>query len=578
MQQSGSTVAEGSDLKQFKPGDVIAGRYEVTEHLGSGLLGATYLARNVQSNKFLAIKFIRPVLLKNPKDRARFDKVFQAAREIKNEKIVRYGDVLEHEGLVCFTEEYFKSQSLRQLIQEYQKDGRSFTLQEACQIVVQVLEAVQALHDAGIVHRSLKPENVLVASRATGPNNTRIVRTVKISDAGLTDMLSPTIFAESYVNRGEQRYMAPELAGFEHAGVHASDIYSVGVMLYELLVGQTPRGTYLSPTQLREDLPDHVDDIVEIALDANPEGRYPTARDMINDIQRSFSIEAQNTGEPAVSMRTAVFAMVAILVVVASAFIYYSTVGDTDPAEVARIADIRVRNEVKTAMRLPSAEEMEVFRQRRPDMVYIPPGPFIMGRMNGEELASVASASEALAVVTELPGYYIDRFEFPNATQDKSGNPVKPVGRVTYDQAAETCTRVGKRLCTEAEWEKACKGPENYIYSYGDTFDETKCGKTIDEAYNIGDRTGCISGYGAADLSGGLREWTSTPAGTKGNRRVVKGGFRANHQRGSRCAFSLYEAVGYADGTLSFRCCMDVNAAPGPASTEGASTGGTAPQ
>lgn len=561
-------MAEGSDLKQFKPGDVIAGRYEVAEFLGAGLLGATYLARNVQSSKFLAIKFIRPALIKNPKDRARFDKVFQAAREIRNEKIVRYGDVLEHEGLLCFTQEYFKSQSLRQLIQEYQKDGRSFTLQEACQIIVQVLEAVQVLHDSGIVHRSLKPENVLVASRATGPNSTKIVRTVKISDAGLTDILSPTIFAESYVNRGEQRYMAPELAGFEHAGVQASDIYSVGVMLYELLVGQTPRGTYLSPTQLREDLPDHVDDIVEIALDANPEGRYPTARDMVNDIQRSFSIEAQNTNEAAVSIRTAVLAMVAILVVVASAFIYYSTVGDTDPVAVAREADIKVRNQVKAAMRLPSREEMEVMAARHRDMVYVPPGPFILGRMNAEALGPVASPSEPLAVVTELPGFYIDRFEFPNATQDKNGNAVKPVGRVTHDQAAETCTRMGKRLCTEVEWEKACKGPENYIYAYGDTFDETKCGKTIDEAYNIGDRAGCLSGYGAADLSGGLREWTSTPAGTKGNRRVVKGGFRANHESGSRCAFSLDEAVGYADGTLSFRCCLDVNADGAAPTTE----------
>src|SRR4029078_13651166 len=71
-------------------------------------------------------------------------------------------------------------------------------------------------------------------------------------------------------------------------GTRQADVYSAGVMFYELLCGQTPMGTYLSPTQIREDLPKHVDDIVVLALAANAEDRYPTARDMINDVQRSF--------------------------------------------------------------------------------------------------------------------------------------------------------------------------------------------------------------------------------------------------------------------------------------------------
>lgn len=564
-------MAEGQELKQFKAGDVVAGRYEITEFLGSGLLGATYLARNQQSNKYLAIKFLRAALVRNPKDRARFERAFESAREVKNDKIIRYGEILDHNGLVCFTQEYFKSQSLRQLIEEYQQQSRSFTLQEACQIVIQVLEAADVLHQLGHIHRNLKPENVLVQSRSTGPGATKVVRTIKITDAGLTDILNPTIFAESYVRRDEARYLAPELSGFEHGGSAPSDIYSVGVMLYELLVGQTPRGTYLSPTQLREDLPDHINDIVEIALDANAEGRYPTARDMINDIQRSFSGEVQDEVGPS-SLRRTLAAIGAVTVLIVGVGIALS-INNQDPLEEARRKDTVLKAQVQQELRLPTEAEMKIVNGQHPEMLYVPDGPFIMGRFNAEDVGTTASQSEPLTKVVKVPGFFIDRYEFPNATKDRNNAPVKPVARVTWEEASSTCQKAGKRLCTEEEWEKACKGPNNTIYAYGDAFDKTKCGEGMDEPYTLGDHADCISGYGVVDMSGGLREWTNTVAGTKGTRRVVKGGLRANDERVTRCAFAVDESVNFSDGTLSFRCCLDVETTAAPAGAAPANGG-----
>ncbi len=557
-------MAEGQELKVYNRGEMIAGKYEVTELLGAGVLGATYLVRNTATNKYVALKFLRPSLVRNPKDRTRFTTAFEAARNIKNERVIRYGELFEHDGQLCFTQEYFKSQSLRELLLEYQQAKKSFSLQEACQIVVQVLEAADALHAQGIIHRNLKPENVLIQSKATGPAGSKVVRTVRITDVGTADVLSPTIFAESYVSRAEARYVAPELSGFEHTGGPSSDVYSVGVMLYELLVGQTPRGTYLAPTQLREDLPEHIDDIVEIALDANSEGRYPTARDMINDIQRSFSDDAaEEVGGG--NFRKVLIGAGAVALVVLGVGVYVGVREEPNPQAEATAKDERVRSEVKSKLQIPPPDIMEKISGDHPEMLYIPAGPFVMGRFNAEDVNSTASLSEPLTRVVELPAYFIDRYEFPNTVKDADGNPVKPVTRVTWQEAADTCAKFSKRLCTEEEWEKACKGTDSSIYAYGDIYDPGPCGDSMDKPYNLGDRPACMSGYGVMDLSGGLREWTSTVEGTKGTRRVVKGGLKNNNGRGSRCAYAMDESVTYSDGTLSFRCCVDASPPSAPA-------------
>jgi len=546
-------------------GTVISGKYEIEQELGEGLLGTVYLAKHLRSGKHLALKFLRPRLLTSDKDLERLREAFEQAKPLRHVGLIRYGDLGEHEGTNYFSQEYFQSTSLRTLMEQYQAEHRPFSLLEACQIVNKVLEAVQYLHDNGVVHRNVKPENVLVRPRPTGPGGKNVVYDVKITDAGLATLINPTIFAESFVSREEAPYLAPELAGFDQGGTPPSDIYSVGVMLYELLVGQTPRGTYLSPTQLRGDLPEHIDDIVEIALGPNPEDRYPSARDMLNDIQRSFSGELQGE-EGATSFRNIIIGLSVAVLVAAGIGVYFQVREHPDPLADAKATDAQLRSMVAANLRMPSEAELNTMVQAHPDMLYIPPGPFVMGRLNQEDLNN-ASQSEPLASPVKTEGFYIDRYEFPNRTVDKTGQPVKPVAKVTWVDADQACRSIGKRMCTEQEWERACKGPANWVYSYGDGYDTEMCGGGVEVAYNVGDRETCVSGYGVAMLSGGLREWTATVAGSKGNRRLVKGGLRGNPARGTRCAFAVDEAATYADSTLGFRCCLDVGA-PAGAPTE----------
>lgn len=534
------------DLRQFSRGDVISGRFEVEKLLGEGTLGATYLVRHIKSNKHLALKFMRARFVASDKQE-RFGAAVRAARELTHEGVVRYGDVGDHEGLVYFSQEYFPGENLRALLETYQNEQRSFSLQEACQIALKVLAALDYVHSQGLVHSHLKPENVIIRSQAAGPGGKKAVRTVKVTDVGMARVLAATGADDA------SPYRAPELG--LGTGTPPADVYSVGVMLYEMLIGQPPRGTYLSPTQLRGDLPESIDDIVEIALAPNAEDRYQTPRDMAEHIRRTFASEALDDS-PGSSFRTTLVVVGVGVGIIALVGVYLAFREPPDQALDNLQTDRALRQQVQSQIVQLSEDEMKTRNDAHPEMLYIPAGPVIMGRLNQESL-TVASQSEPLAQVASVGAFYIDRFEFPNRIEEK------PVARVGWDQAADACKQVGKRLCTEEEWEKACKGPGNWIYAYGDTYDAEMCGLGLDDReYTIGALDTCISGYGVWGLSGGPREWTSSAAGSSGKRRVVKGGLRGNNERGSRCAFAVDESSTYTDTTLSFRCCLDVSPTP----------------
>ncbi|MCB9759280.1 MAG: protein kinase [Alphaproteobacteria bacterium] len=533
---------------RFSRGDVISRKYEIEEHLGTGIFGTTYLARHIASGRHVVVKFLRPDLITGDGGMARFEAAFAKAKTVRNPGLVRYGEINQHNDLPYLTEEYFKSESLRQVIDHHVSAAEPFTLQDTCQIVIKVLEALQVAHEQGLVHRNVKPENILVRTTRSGPGGSRIVRAIKVTDIGIPDMVSGDALGDRYDSEFDSSYMAPELLSYTQPGQPQSDIYSIGVILYELLCGQVPKGTFFSPTQVRDDLPEHVDHLVELALSPEPGDRYPTARDMIKDIQRSFQLDIQEGGRQGPNIRNIMIALAVALLATVGVGMYLS-VDDTDPLDEARKRDEIIRRQVQLENPLPSEAEIKAMQAQHPDMAYVPGGTFVMGRLLQED-PKVVSPSEPAAKKTEAPAFFIDRFEFPNRPGEL------PTGKVSFKEAQETCGAKGKRLCTAVEWEKACKGVPNFIYAYGDTWDPAMCGSAMDEAYQLGSRKDCISNYGVFDMSGGFREWTDSSPPNKPDRKVVKGGLRGNAERGSRCAFSVDEDAGYAEATLTFRCCI----------------------
>ena len=101
-----------------------------------------------------------------------------------------------------------------------------------------------------------------------------------------------------------------------------------------------------------------------------------------------------------------------------------------------------------------------------------------------------------------------------------------------------------------------------YGYLPGNAYDLEKCGDGVDEIHHLGQMEECVSGYGVADMSGNLREWTASQPGAKEGRRLVKGGLRSNNERGSRCAYANDERENYGDHTLGFRCCLSLASVP----------------
>jgi serine/threonine protein kinase len=542
----------GSKL-EFSRGDTIAEKYEVIDLLDESPLGLTYRVRHSGTGKFVRLTMLRPKIANKQHKQELLD-AYRLARSFDHPNLMKVGELGEQTGVAYYTAEDFEGITLRDLLAQYKVEGKRFSVKEAAQITKQVLEALQAIHDAGAVARAIRPEYVLVNVRHTGPRKSNLVARVKVIGAGIWNLVPIGTLAEDEFTRGEAQYLAPELKSFEPTPTARCDVYSTGVIFYEMLTGTAPVGTFQLPSTLRSDLPKRVDDVVELVLANAPEDRYQTTRDFHNDIQRLFDEGLADTDEAGRSLAVPALVLGLGLVVVAAVAVALLLWPD-DPMKREQARMTELRNEVASAHPKPSEDDIQaVLARHPPNMVYVPAGSFIRGRMYWDP---EAGAGEPLSEVVELDGYLIDAFEAP----DVGGR--RPTTQVTWNAASEACEASGKRLCSADEWEKACKGPLNFVHSYGDTYDPEFCGEGLESPpYASGQMPSCKSGWGVYDASGNHREWTADSPSGKESRGVVKGGLRNKPSKGTRCAFSSDESKSYADASLSFRCCRDLEAAP----------------
>lgn len=187
---------------------------------------------------------------------------------------------------------------------------------------------------------------------------------------------------------------------------------------------------------------------------------------------------------------------------------------------------------------------------RRIGMRWIEPGVLLAGTPPGQ-LPRVAD-EELAGVEVELDGFFIDEYSYP-------GEPgAIPLTNVTQDEARGLCDKQGKRLCTELEWERACKGPRNLTYDYGNEYDETVCatGGSASLAPNAVN-TRCESGYGVHDMHGGAWNWTSSDwgRGSTGGKVAVRGGNGLDGELIGRCANGRGYKPTHRDPRIGVRCC-----------------------
>jgi formylglycine-generating enzyme required for sulfatase activity len=541
---------ERFELPVFQPGEVIAEAYVVTKKLGEGLLGAVYQVTTLKEKRELALKILRPNLVAEEIDENRFTRELAQAKRLRHPGIVEYHDVGEHDGIKYFTMELVKGASLRQKMAEYAQSGRDFTPQEMYGFLIQILEILKYAHRVTL-HRNLKPENVLMMQEK-GPDG-RVRMRIKVTDFAIAHVISPTIFASSFVSREEAHYLAPELSRFQDKAGPESDIYSVGAIFYEMLTGKPPQGRYLLPSEVNGQLSKKLDDLVEIALAPNPADRFQSADDMINSVKLTFA-DLYGGSHGTVYRILAVLAVLALAGAAVGTYFYLDE-GPTEEELLQLQEDHKalVRGQVKAMnadMDDPaSPDAIQAKAVEHPDMVYIPKGYYLKGRWRFDELSG---ASEVEEITRFVASYWIDRYEQPN---EKGRDPSN---LATWAEAINICRAEGKQLCTEDQWEKACKGPEMWVYAYGDTFDPNACpssGYLGANAYTTGSYPDCKTGYDVYDMGGGCWEWTFTK---KAERKITKGGTApGQEENGTRCSARKDEKPTFAHQNLAFRCCLE---------------------
>ncbi len=246
---------------------------EIIELLGRGGMGAVYKARQQDLDRVVALKILPPGSHSDPAFAERFNREARALAKLNHPNIVTVHASGCRDGLYYFVMEYVDGSNLRQVMQAGQLEPK-----EALRIVPQICEALQFAHDDGIVHRDIKPENILLDRRGR----------VKIADFGLAKLLNFAP-AAGHLTRPEQvmgtpHYMAPEQLERPLAVDHRADIYSLGVVFYELLTGQLPLGRFPPPSQ-KVQVDVRLDDVVLRTLEREPERRYQQASQIKTDIE-----------------------------------------------------------------------------------------------------------------------------------------------------------------------------------------------------------------------------------------------------------------------------------------------------
>jgi predicted Ser/Thr protein kinase len=238
---------------------------EIIAFIGKGGMGAVYKARQPGLDRIVALKIIPPQTAAGPGFIERFNREARALAKLSHPNIVAVHEFGQVNGLPYFIMEFVDGLNLREL----ERAGK-LSAREALQIVPQICEALQFAHDEGIVHRDIKPENILLDKKGR----------VKIADFGIAKILHggpDAAITETGGAIGTPHYMAPEQMEKPTSVDHRADIFSLGVVFYEMLTGELPLGKFAPPSSRKVEVDVRLDEVVLRALEKDPELRYQHA-------------------------------------------------------------------------------------------------------------------------------------------------------------------------------------------------------------------------------------------------------------------------------------------------------------
>lgn len=264
---------------------ILSDRYMLVKSLGEGGMADVYLAIDTILNREVAIKILRGELSSDPVTLVRFQREANAASKLNHPNVVDVYDVGEFEGRHYIVMEYIRGRTLKQLISQ----RGALDKKEAVDIMIQLTSAVQHAHENHIIHRDIKPQNVLVKDDGT----------IKITDFGIALAHDAVQLTQSDAVLGSAHYLAPETTRGEPA-TNQIDIYALGIVFYELLCGSVPfqgeNPVQIAMKHLREEmpgirefnptLPQSIENIITKATVKNRKQRYQSAQELLDDLQK----------------------------------------------------------------------------------------------------------------------------------------------------------------------------------------------------------------------------------------------------------------------------------------------------
>ncbi len=635
-------------MSQVKIGRVLLNQYRVDEFIGGGGVGLVYRVRDLKMNTDLAMKILNIDTDDDPSSAFLFKREAKAYEYLAHPNIVRYYGVKHSEGIYFLLLDFIDGDSLQKILSR--QPDRRLPIPDVLSLFKALSAALGYAHNNNVVHCDIKPGNILVDQGGK----------VYLTDFGIARHMEST--ATDIGAAGTIAYMAPEQ--FLKEPLHAStDIYSMGVLLYEMLIGQKPfrpsnqnttdqsrtarellEEAHLKepppdPCLIRKDLPVDVGQVVIKAMQKDPTQRFQSTREFFSALCAAFG-----SSEDAVADRIAtrfierttktdpippspvpppptprlkppawtyVLAGVAVIGVILFLAIQPKpgnvptpvSSNSTPTEEIVSVAEVlptMTTAPTRTSApptATPTVEEVAapgntISPKDNMPMIYIPEGTFIMGSHLCPPKVDYACEPHEVY----LDGYWIDQYEVTNEmyrqcvddgdcetpaivdSKKRAGYFYSsqyedyPVIWVNRRNAVDYCEWAGRRLPTEAEWEKAARGDDERKFPWGDNPSSSYANYNyyIGDTTPVGAYSNGASPYGVMDMAGNVWEWVAdyyyyysssvykNPTGpAQGDHYVLRGGSWSNVTELITTYFRADNFANFVNNDIGFRCADD---------------------